>query len=368
MNRALIIATIGGIVLAAALAVSIFTLPGSDEEPDPSARAPQAPGSEAGAKPGGGFIGLPSLKKRGGNGVEAPGTAGRSREPRFDIVRISPSGSAVIAGRAAPGAVVTVFEGGKPIGTVTADARGEWVLVPAKPLAPGSRTLSLSAKMPDGSTLDSAGEVVLVVPKPGYDVAGRKVDGPGGAIALRVPRAQPGGARSGPLGSTVLQSPGGASRGERPRGGLSVDSIDYDAAGKVAIGGSAREGARLRIYLDNKPLGDAVADREGRWSFRPKDALEPGTYRLRVDELGASGAVARRIEIPFRRATAVAELPAGGLVVVQPGDNLWHLARGTYGSGFQYTLIFDANKDQIRDPDLIYPGQIFTLPRKAPVN
>jgi nucleoid-associated protein YgaU len=45
------------------------------------------------------------------------------------------------------------------------------------------------------------------------------------------------------------------------------------------------------------------------------------------------------------------------------GDSLWNIARAHYGTGFQHTLIYGANKDQIRDPDLIYPGQVFSLPK-----
>ncbi len=48
--------------------------------------------------------------------------------------------------------------------------------------------------------------------------------------------------------------------------------------------------------------------------------------------------------------------------MVQPGNSLWRIANHVYGSGFQYTLIYEANDDQIRDPDLIYPGQMFALP------
>ena len=54
---------------------------------------------------------------------------------------------------------------------------------------------------------------------------------------------------------------------------------------------------------------------------------------------------------------------AGRSVIIQPGDYLWRIARERYGSGIQYTLIYEANKDQIRDPDLIYPGQIFEVPK-----
>jgi len=49
-------------------------------------------------------------------------------------------------------------------------------------------------------------------------------------------------------------------------------------------------------------------------------------------------------------------------VVVQPGQNLWRLARSAYGTGVRYTVIYLANRDQIRDPRLIYPGQAFAVP------
>ncbi len=371
VNRALVIAVIGAVVLAVALALNFYLFPGSDEAGQQARKLPPGQGTADRGAPGGGSIELPAPKRSRPNDFRAPKTVGRGRLPTFDIVRISPDGNAVIAGRAVPGAEVTVLDGGKPIGKVIADARGEWVLVPSRPLGAGGRKLSLHAKLPDGTVLESAAEVVLVVPERGRDVAGRKVDRPQGAIALRVPKSPPGKAGAGLQRSTVLQRPAGRGNVKGRKGqkdALTVDSIDYDRSGRVWMGGSARPGARVRIYLDNEPLGDAVADAHGRWSFQPERPLSPGSYRLRADELESSGRVARRIEIPFSRADAIIDLPASGIAVVQPGNSLWRIARGTYGSGLQYTVIYEANKDQIRDPDLIYPGQIFTLPKRAPVN
>ena len=50
---------------------------------------------------------------------------------------------------------------------------------------------------------------------------------------------------------------------------------------------------------------------------------------------------------------------------MQPGNNLWTIARGRYGAGGEYTRIYTANRDLIRNPDLIYPGQIFRMPEQA---
>ena len=69
-----------------------------------------------------------------------------------------------------------------------------------------------------------------------------------------------------------------------------------------------------------------------------------------------------RIETPFSRSTVLTALDHETMVVVQPGNSLWRIARRSYGDGIRYTLLFEANRDQIRDPDLIYPGQVFVVP------
>ena len=110
--------------------------------------------------------------------------AGYPASPSFDVVRVGPSGSAVIAGRAEPGALVTVQDQGPggtaALGEARADARGEWVLVPATPLPPGARELTLAARGA-GGVVSSAGSVLLSVPAPGQ--------GPAAPVALAVPPA-----------------------------------------------------------------------------------------------------------------------------------------------------------------------------------
>ncbi|MHA6729918.1 LysM peptidoglycan-binding domain-containing protein [Devosia sp. A369] len=53
---------------------------------------------------------------------------------------------------------------------------------------------------------------------------------------------------------------------------------------------------------------------------------------------------------------------ASGKAIIRRGDNLWTIARRVYGEGIKYTTIYEANTGQIRDPDRIYPGQVFELP------
>jgi len=99
----------------------------------------------------------------------------------------------------------------------------------------------------------------------------------------------------------------------------------------------------------------------------PTASVAPRLHTLRVDQVGADAKVAARIESPFLRA-ALVELPADQAFIVQPGNNLWRIARRSYGEGLRYTVIYQANRSQIRNPDLIYPGQVFTIPPQTQTN
>jgi nucleoid-associated protein YgaU len=169
----------------------------------------------------------------------------------------------------------------------------------------------------------------------------------------------------------VLSEPGEPSRvlqrgGEAPQGAprITFDSVDYDEGGRIIVAGQVEPGADVRAYLDNELLGDARADAQGRWTLRATRHIEPGAYELRADRLDQAGLVIERAQAPFRPAAPdIAEaVRARGEVVIQPGDNLWNIARALYGQGVLYTVIYNANTNQIIDPDLIYPGQLLVTP------
>ncbi len=269
-------------------------------------------------------------------------------------MRVAADGMAVIAGRAQPGAVVIVLDGDTEIARTTADARGEWVALPAKPLATGTRELSLVARHPG-----AAGErksdrvVVVVVPERQVQTAARAPGAVAVAVARDVESAAP---------SRLLQVPSAEPRGAPPLP-VTIETIDYDATGEVVLSGRTPAGTVVQLYLDGKPIGRAEGDPNGRWTMRPDQPVAPGVYTLRIDQIGPDGRVVQRIELPFARAEPQVEMPtAAERVVVQPGNSLWRIARRVYGAGTRYTVIYQANKDMIRDPDLIYPGQIFSLP------
>ncbi len=278
--------------------------------------------------------------------------------PEFDIVRIDRDGNAVIAGRAAPGAAVTVLDADRPLGTVVADSRGEWVLVPEEPIPPGSRELAISSELDDGRVALSESVVVIVVPERGKDVAGQPVEEPSVALVIEVPRKGFG-------ASKVLQKPATGATQPEPgieSGSLSVAVLDYDQSGNLSLTGAARAGSDVRVYLDNELLGQAAAGADGRWQLKMAQTVAPGLYTLRVDEVSGDTVVAR-LEFPFSRADPAEIDQATRIVVVQPGNSLWRIARRTMGDGLKFSVIYEANLERIRDPDLIYPGQIFAVPR-----
>ena len=299
--------------------------------------------------------------------AEAPPTAEESAPadavPSFDVVRVNPAGEAVIAGRAAPGSEVTVTVDKQAIGTAVADERGEWVLQPEAAIAPGDHEIGLSAQAPAAESIVSQDIVVVVVPEAETDIAGRPAEQTGAALALLVPR-------DGEGATTVLQAPSaGAGAEQAPAGdtALTLDTVDYDSAGNVTIGGRAPPGATVQVYLDNTLAGRTVAGPSGRWEVTPQQPIAAGLQTLRVDQVGSSGNVVARVESPFSRAEVAVDMPAEAVVVVQPGNSLWRIARRSYGAGLRYTVIYEANRAQIGDPDLIYPGQVFVVPPEATV-
>jgi len=269
--------------------------------------------------------------------------------PSFDVVRINPYGDSVMAGRGTPKAQISILDEGKPVGIVVADDRGEWVFVPTQALPAGSRHLSLKSAPEGCEAMESPSVVVLVVPEKGKDVAGQ--DGEGGALAVKVDR-------DGKGPSKVLQKPG--TDDKLP---LSIDVVDYDEKGRLSVSGRAKSEAKIFVYLDTNLIGNTSTLDDGIWSLISEKTIEPGLYTLRADQVDDAGKVIARVSIPFSRADIAKDLKPGEFIVVQPGNSLWRLARRSYGTGFSYTTIYQANKDQIQDPNLIYPGQIFTLPK-----
>ena len=329
--------------------------------------------------------------------------------PSFDTVRVEPSGEALIAGRAEPGSEVIIKFNGQTVGSALANADGAFVVTPDKPLPSGPGALSIESK--------SNEVVVASADSVAVDVKAGAMDTP--LVAVLKPDEP----------TKVIQAPAAQKPALPPSKTVNLDTVDYDQTGNIVFGGRGPAGSKVQIYVDNKAYGLAEIKGDGTWTLADLSPLTVGPHSLRADEIGSDGAVKSRIEMPFYReepakvatapltpeaakpvevakaenvpaateaaappvaavapaepATAVetpaeqpavvaaqvpaaAEVPAAPTqIVIQPGNNLWKLSRQIYGKGKMYTVIYEANKGQIRKPELIYPGQVFLTPDAA---
>jgi LysM repeat protein len=393
--------------------------------------------------------------------ASAPPTEPAAAAPVFDIVRIEPDGSTLVAGQAAPDAQVELRLNDAPVATATADATGNFVAMFTLDPSDAPRLLSMVMTGADGTTFAAdatvavapiAAPVALAVaepePVPSEDVAVAGSDEapmaePSARNEPELPKAEP----EAPDALLVTDEGVTVLQGDAPLAdaNVTIDVIAYTPGGDVQLSGMGVPGQMLRVYLDNALVAEVMPD-AAQWSLTLPETA-PGIYTLRVDQVDAAGKVASRFETPFKRETrealaavaaptatlstsaaepaadvaaaaieepavaepapeekvaaaeaaavaepepaaapeepapvvAVAETPAEPepavvaeappspvTVTVQPGFTLWGIAKDTFGDGVLYVQVFDANRDKIRDPDLIYPGQVFTLPPKAP--
>jgi LysM repeat protein len=306
----------------------------------------------------------------------APAGSGADEfRPAFDIARVEPSGDAVIAGRAAPGASVELLRNGKLLDRVVADASGQFAMVPPR-LPPGDSELTLRSRQPDGRPATSK-ETVVVGLQP--NLKDRPV------VALMTPDKP----------SVVLSKPAAPnSSGDS----VVVETVETEPGGKLYVSGRSSPRAAVRLYVNDSYQASTTAAGNGQFAFTLNKGVGPGGHRVRLDEVDSgSGAIRSRAEVPFNMPeTAMAsaqslqasknprqiasaqgvdaasaqnpDLPTAvtgpkvPTAVVSRGDSLWRISRSAYGNGARYTVIYDANHGQIRNPDRIYPGQVLVLP------
>lgn len=308
--------------------------------------------------------------------------------PTFDIARIEPTGEAVIAGRAAPGATVELLRNGEVHDSAIVGKSGQFVMVPPR-LPPGTYDLTLRSKQANGKQATSTQRVTAALEPSSTD---RPI------VALVTPDKP----------TLVLSQP------EAPKPAASavvVETVEIEQGGKFHVSGYARPGAAIRLYLNESFIASVTSGADGRFSVTINEGVRPGSYRVRLDELESnSTAVRARAEVPFnvpdtvvtgtlpsqtppsqalvsgrpepaavqqRQLAAAGETalpePRSPSAVVVPkittttvsrGDSLWRLSSLSYGAGTRYAVIYKANREQIRNPNLIYPGQVLVLPER----
>ena len=312
--------------------------------------------------------------------------------PTFDIVRVDQFGTAIVAGRAPAGSRIEAVVDGRVASSQAVGNNGQFAMIFSIETESDTLAIGLQAALPDGQLINSEETVFVVIPhgRIAAAVAGMADGTPVDTIASpEEPPAtnladltdfQPSVLLANNQGVRLIQ-PSLPEEEDR----LLVEIVSYDERGEVFIAGSTKsDGGVVNIYLDDTLVKSRQFSAGGSW-WADLAEVEAGRYRMRIEEVDLSGEIVATAEMPFQKespqhaldllatvsqneADSAEDLDQGpiiSLIAVQRGFTLWGISRKQYGLGRLYVNIFNANLDQIEDPDLIFPGQIFVLPHES---
>ena len=369
---------VGGLIALAALAVVFL---GDDE---PAAVVPQGDAnSEI-------IVDLGSEAATGGKGENATDQAIRTATSdetmvavsvdqdrqylAIDLAQVKPDGRAVFAGQALPGAIINVFEGDILLGDTIADDNGEWVVILEKTLAPGQHLVSVAMETTTGNI--ELADVTLAI-----EIAASRDEQPLVAILPQTENKMPKLMQSPdnkpvePAAIAVAKGGDGSSKSEVENQAemeyskilapaISPRALAWRENNQLAISGVATGGVRVVAITDRGDFAEAMVKANGDWTvFGTIDSSFVRTefqFSLNDD----SGSRVASYVLPVTMRDLDIGLDGSELVVINRGDALWRIAYRSYGEGVRYVDIVRRNAGVITDPDLIYPNQIFALPKQ----
>ncbi|MCA1366409.1 LysM peptidoglycan-binding domain-containing protein [Bradyrhizobium sp. BRP14] len=311
-------------VLAIATALMVFVVQPNLRESDEGAAQSVAGGKTGQTAPTTKTESPSAIAQQGTAGEQAKGAAGNAAPdasetavnqiiPGFDILRVEPDGSTVVAGRAEPGTKLEILSGDKVVGTADVGAAGDFAAVFDKPLAAGDHQLTLRSVGPDGATRtseevatisvpqDPSGQLLAMVSKPGE--ASRLITTPKAETKPMQAKAEPAVAAA----SVPLAKPNGVP-------GLQVTAVEIEG-GTMYVAGNAKPGSLVRIYADDRLLGEMKTDDKGHFVVDGSIELSVGSHIIRADMMNEDASkVAMRASVPFDR-------PAGAQVAAIAGPS-----------------------------------------------
>ncbi|MDZ7926600.1 MAG: LysM peptidoglycan-binding domain-containing protein [Agrobacterium sp.] len=258
-----------------------------------------------------------------------------SGAPTFDVLRVEPDGSAVVAGKAQPGSKLEILSNGKVIAQTTIGGSGDFAAVFDNPLPPGDHELVLRSTDANGKTTQSdevatvsvpngkAGELLAMVSKPGE--ASRVLAMPEAApSALQPPpAAQPGQPTT---ATSTMPAPAAGSTAPSATAPLTptvqVTAVEFEGS-KIFVAGSAPAASTVRALVDDREIGKSTTEASGHFVIEGNVDLSVGGHIITVEELNADGTVKVRVRVPFERpqtdqATVAMQAPAATAPVATP--------------------------------------------------
>lgn len=254
----------------------------------------------------------------------------------FDIIRITKNGDAVFAGRALPDINIELFDGDLKLADLVSDANGEWVWSSQKPLMPGARNFFLKYIDKSGDILTSEKSVLIYIDKKNEPLILKSdLNGHSNSVILNLDE---------------LESD------------ISLDIVEYSPTGLLFFSGRSDKNIDLSIHVNEELIGYAKANEEGDWKFESEEKFDYGKLNLSISFFRGEEKISLKTRIFNEKLEKIQNKLLKKKFVVQPGNSLWRIARKTLGGGILYTEILKKNLKIIKNPDLIYPGQVLGLP------
>tara|TARA_B100000242_G_scaffold283221_1_gene245256 strand:- start:42 stop:1007 length:966 start_codon:yes stop_codon:yes gene_type:complete len=256
----------------------------------------------------------------------------------FDIVRISKTGDIVIAGKSEPNETIELLDGEEIIAEVISDENGEWIWVSELTTKNGIKKFQLQYKNNLNKSSISDQTVIILVDNESNSVP-------------KVARVF----RSDVENIDMLNL-------EKLNDAITLDFLSYSPPGLIIMSGRTISNTEIEILKSSEVLGKTKSNENGVWKFiinkndaneeiSIKTTISGETLILTYDEA----------EIKKRFKNTNFEF-YDDRIIVQKGNSLWRIARKTLGGGIFYTEIYKNNLAKIKNPNLIYPGQVFNIP------
>ena len=372
-----ILFAVGGVLVAIALSMVLL-----DDEGDQQVQ-PQSPSIE---------LSQPAADKAersdkdSGTSLQPP-NATPAAPLTIDLARVKPDGAAVFAGTAAPNTKIRIFEGDILLGETIANANGEWVIVLEKSLAAGQHLISVAMERSDGSTEmadrslaveiyqdtetkplvallpETATEVPVLIQSPD-DVDAANPAAPASEAIVADATGADAAAAKAAMGDTTEAAPT-KPQAKSQIAALAPSAIIWRDASRILISGTSRGGVRVTVNDEKGQFGEALVLADGAWQVAGSLDMDIAVNHLRFALFDEANHIIARYDLPVKARDLAKGQDGSPLVVVNKGDMLWRIAYHQLGEGVKYVDIVRRNQQDINDPDLIYPKQIFAVPQPS---
>jgi hypothetical protein len=279
--------------------------------------------------------------------------------PKVDILKVDPDGSYIIAGKGKPNSTISLLEKGNKIESVNADKSGSWVIVSQSNLESGDNLLIIDQDNVDGTSTQSKEIYVTKIDKENEKkpLVIEIINEDGGKLSIiQSPSIRK-------LKTNVQNDLNLSEKSIKKINIFEIQSVSFTQDGSLSIQGIANYGSNIEFII-SKNLSSIVLKNKPEWVFKSSYKLDYGMHKLIANLKSQDNTTLDSITLPFMRS----EMPTGALpdnfVLIKPGDMLWTISYKIYGNPLKYIEIYEENRDQITNPDLIFPGQVFSIPKK----